>query len=197
MDGEQIEALTERVKRIEKGNIIWRFAAFGSLLAAASIFVLKPPLHLGPPGTVTGTDFIVVDGNGRTLIRLGRHADVGGPAALEFLDSEGHPRIALTVNEANAAVLSLVHPTTGDLLVLDVAPNRGSTISLRDGSSRSGLLLTTDKSGVAALGFMDNEGNPVLQLGVDPDGSGMVTLLSKDGRKLFEAPVAEQRKTKE
>jgi hypothetical protein len=197
VDGEQIEALTERVNRIEKGRIIWKVVAFGSLLAAASPFVLKLPLHLGPPGNVTGTSFILVDGNGQALIRLGRHAEVGRAAALEFLDSGGRPRIVIAVNEADAAVVSLVDPITGDQLVLDVGPNRGSAISLRDGSSRSGLLLTTDKSGVAALGFMDKEGSPVVQLGVDPDGSGMFTLLSKDGRKLFEAPAAEKRKTKE
>jgi hypothetical protein len=191
VDGGETKALIERVGRIEKGYVVWRVAAVGSLLATAVLFVLTAARLREQPGTVTATEFVVVDGKGRPVMRLGRYGNSkGGVPGLEFLDGEGGRRIVMSVNEANVPAISLVDPGTGDQIVLDVEPQRGSSIAFRQGSSRSGLLLCTDKTGVTAIGFTDNDGNPVLQLGVRPDGSGRLALLSKEGEILFEIPGA-------
>jgi hypothetical protein len=188
VDRAQIEVLTERVKRIERGYVIWRVVAIGSLLAAS--LVISPSLarRLVPPGVVSGKEFDVVNENGRTVIRLGRYDEERGTAVLEFLDSAGAPRIVIGVDRSNAPFVSLLDPDARDQLVLEAQPEHGPAIAFRNGRSRSGLMLATDPSGVTAIGFMDKEGNVVLQLGTGPDGSARITLFSKEGKKQFEVP---------
>ncbi len=188
MDNLTLEVLFERVNRIERRCYVWRLLAIGALLAITLLLILGTVHRRGSPETVIAKGFVVVDENGRDLIRLGRYDEAWGKASLEFLDGKGVRRIVIAIDKGNAPYISLMDPEGGDQLVLDVQPGKGSAIAFRNRKSPSGLLLAAGPPGVSAIGFMDKDGNRLLEIGLEPDGAGRLTLRSKEGMKLFELP---------
>jgi hypothetical protein len=122
------------------------------------------------------------------LIRLGPDAKARGRAALEFLNREEEQRIVIGINNNDDPYISLTDSGADDQLVIDVASGQGSAIAFRNRSSRSGVLLTSGPPGVSALGLMDKDGNRLVEMGLNPDGSARLTFRSTEGRKLFQAP---------
>jgi hypothetical protein len=188
VDESQIGELIERVRRTEKKCVIWSLAAISVSLAIVLFLALLAAHHAGPPGTVVGSNFVVVDEDGRPLIRLGRYNKPWGKAGLEFLDSAGAGRVVISIDKSNAPYITLLDPDSGDQLVLDIQPGQGSGVALRNRKSPAGLLLMADPRGVSGIAFMDKDGNRPLEIGIGPDGSGRFTVRSKEGEKLFEAP---------
>ena len=188
MDNPQIDALIEKIKRVEATCYVWRVLAIGAFSLMTLILMIVAMQREGNDKILVARDFVVVDSTGRALIRLGQDHQARGKAALEFLDIDGERRIAIGVNNANAPYISLTDSDAEDQLLLDVRPQEGSAIAFRNRRSRSGLLLAAGPPGVAALGFMDKDGQRLFEMGLEPDGAGRLTLRSKEGKKLFEVP---------
>jgi hypothetical protein len=195
MNDEQNQALARRVKRLERALIVSGTVATAVCISLAilAVYMIREARRTDPARIIRGKSFVVVDGNGRELIRLGENEQEPGKGVLEFLDGVGQRRIVVGLDKVEAPYIRLMDPAGGEALVLDVQPKLGSAIALRNRASKSGVLLAADSTGVSALGIMDSKGNRLLELGVNPDGTGRLTLLSNDGRRVFEVPATPER----
>jgi hypothetical protein len=110
--------------------------------------------HPGAPAEVRAQAFILVDGNGQELARLGQAPQVGQPpgpfTGLIVKDADGHDRVAVGVT-----------PTDTRVGVLD-----------QQGRLRLSVAISPDDTDVG-LEVVDHNGKRCLTLGVDPAGAGL------------------------
>jgi hypothetical protein len=188
MQDNQSGDLYLRIARLEHESRRWRIVAIGALFVPFLLMGLGATPRGDAAASLEAREFVLVDADGRALIRLGRDAETRARAVLEFLDREGERRIAIGVENNGAPSMSLTDAADGDELRLDVQPRDGSAVAFRNTRNRSGLLLAAGPPGVAAIGFMDKEGKHLIEIGVNPDDKARLTINSKDGKKLYEVP---------
>jgi hypothetical protein len=137
--------------------------------------------------SVRTTELVIVDATGRALFRVGEDSERPGMGALQFLDANGTTQVAIGFRGASSPYIALKDREDGSEMMLGV-DDHGASIALRNLKSRSGLLLGTDPTGIAALGIMDAEGRSLAEIAAGPDGSARLVIRSKDGTQLFAAP---------
>jgi hypothetical protein len=192
MDTLEVNLLAKRVKRIENGYVFWRVVGIGSLASLAVLLLFNPSIGSRALKTVRASDFVVVDKNGRDVIRLGESEGKKGEASLRFLDRSGKARIVMGIRDDNWTHIVLADPDGPHELVLDVDPQGQPTVWLRDRVKRSGIATTIGSTGISAIGLNNADGNPAIAIGVEPAGSPRLSLYDQNGTKVFEAPGHER-----
>jgi hypothetical protein len=94
--------LTDRMKRIETANRIWRITAVGSILCVLLLLSIGAMPRNDIAKSVETRELVLVDDNGRALMRAGVDREAHGRAVLEFFDTDGERRIAMGVANNNA-----------------------------------------------------------------------------------------------
>ena len=176
---QDVEALTERVEKLEKQN--WRFKLLGAmvlLITSAALITCDS----NPADTVIETGkLFVVDGNREKRIALEVTED--GPV-FEFYDVGIKKRVRLGIFEGNPVFY--LFDTNGKAQLMLTADNAGATVSFVDPDGKARVTLGTDERG-GTLQFFDRGRKPRLSLGLTKEGAGL-SLLNSRGKLLFSAP---------
>ena len=96
MDKPKIDALAERIERLERENRRWRWGS-GLALIAGLVVMIGGAQKANDPKVVEAEGFIVRDKDGKERVRLGL-ATNGGPT-LFLRGKDGHNRVILQASE--------------------------------------------------------------------------------------------------
>jgi hypothetical protein len=160
MDKPKIDALAERIERLERENRRWRWGS-GLALIAGLVVMIGGAQRANDPKVVEAEGFIVRDKDGKERVRLGLATD-GGPA-LFLRGKDGHNRVILQASEEDdcgGLYLFGSGKETGLSVVLDGgirAVNSPSLVLRRD--DKTVINLNVDKTGLLPwLRFQDENG---------------------------------------
>jgi hypothetical protein len=138
MDKPTIDALAERIERLERENRRWRW---GSRLAVISglVVIIGGAQKANDPKVVEAEAFIVRDKDGKERVRLGLATD-GGPT-LFLRGKDGHNRVILQASEEDDC---------GGLFLFGSGKENGLSVALNGGvqavNSPSLVLRRDDKT---------------------------------------------------
>jgi hypothetical protein len=184
----QIEEFASRIARLEKA----RRRSGLILVCGAGVLLMVVAVVERARDTsskaVEAKEFVVVDHNGRALIRIGPDGEGRNRAVMEFLDNDGRRRILFGVDHTGDPRISVIDPEGGNMVVLETQRKLGAALAFRNHEHKSGILLGSGPPGVFALGFMAEDGRAHVQMGLKPDGSGEVTVLDRAGNSVFRTP---------
>jgi hypothetical protein len=143
MDKPKIDALAERVERLERENRRWRWGA-GLGLIAGLVVTIGGAQRINEAKVVEAEQFIIRDKDGKERARLGITSD-GGPA-LFIRGKDGQARAMLQSNEEDVGGLYL-SGSDGRLSVVLGAASRASNtpdlVLMRDDKRRINLNVNT------------------------------------------------------
>ncbi|MDR3623221.1 MAG: hypothetical protein P4L85_27960 [Paludisphaera borealis] len=109
---------------------------------------------------------------------------------MTLLGKDGKARVSLMLDGGDSPIIQMSDAAGRHQLSLDVREGIGPAIALRDTERDSGVVLTSDRTGVAALGFIGEHARSQIELGINPDGSVALTLYDKEGKVVFSTPRA-------
>jgi hypothetical protein len=160
MDKPKIDALAERIERLERENRRWRWGS-GLALIAGLVVMIGGAQRANDPKVVEAEGFIVRDKDGKERVRLGLATD--GDPALFLRGKDGHNRVILQASEEDdcgGLYLFGSGKETGLSVVLDGgirAVNSPSLVLRRD--DKTVINLNVDKTGLRPwLSFQDENG---------------------------------------
>ena len=159
-----LEALAQRLERLERANWRWRRLASAvlALLAIAVLLGATASKKAKSPAEVRAQRLVLVDKADQTKAELRLVSD--DQPALLLADTAGNHRLMLTLS------------TYGE-----------PTLSFADAGGTRRLLLSLDLYGTV-LRLPDDAGNPRATLVVPSAGEPELELLSKDDKVLWHAP---------
>jgi hypothetical protein len=174
MDVGTLDALTERVSRLERENRLMRRFAAGLLLLAASGGMLAA--NAGRHARLLEAERLVIkdsSGTPRAAFGLTR----SGQPELVLHDDAGQERIALRGNSDGTSGVELYH--RGRLQALLGGSSAGPMLQLFDDRGRIAASLYAWSRGVTGLALNQAQGG--FDLGVDRDGAGRLRFSDPDG----------------
>jgi hypothetical protein len=179
MSWPMIDALAERVERMERENRCWRWGA-GLTVMASLIVTTAGAQRANEPKVVEAESIIVRDKDGNERARLGVGSN--GVAYLSLKDRGGDGGIDLVASSEGHPHVDVWNKTQGHLMLV-VAPNR-MAVDFLDKNRVGQIALKIEKGDwTQYLSFL-KEGKGNLSLGLHEDGSGglAVTDLSSHRR---------------
>jgi hypothetical protein len=188
MDNHTIGAMAERIERLEKQCRLWRWVGSAIILVLAIILAMGSVRRDEVPKVIRAENFVAVDKNGEAVIGMGTSIVEKGRGLIEFRDNDRKQRVAIGFGDDDRPFILLADSSGREKLILDVHPKLGMGIAFRNRRNDSALMLGTDSGGIAALGFMGEGGNLLIEMGVNPDGSAHLILRDKDRKELFRVP---------
>lgn len=191
MESRQIDALTDRLDRLEKTNQLlgrecrrWRRAGVGTLLGAIVLAVCGAKMA-DDDKTVEASHFILRDDAGRMRAALGMRPDgtpglglfdLNGQVRLSFdLASSGTPGVNLYDRAGTLQAALAIRPdgtpgfglfdNQGKVrLSLDLGPNSAPGVNIFDQSTKVRGALAIRPDGLPSLGLFDEQGQVRLSL---------------------------------
>jgi hypothetical protein len=159
-----IQALSQRVARLEQASRQWKRLASGALAALAIIVLLGAAAgkRVKSPAELRAQHLVLVDKADKARAELTLVSD--DQPALVLLDDAGKPRLMLALSKYGEPLLSFV-----------------------DAGGTRRLVLSLDLYGTM-LRLTDDAGNPRAALVVPSVGEPGLELLSKDDQVLWHAP---------
>jgi hypothetical protein len=178
MDKPMIEALGQRVDRLERENRRWRWGAACVLLAGLAVAAGGARRA---EKVVEAERFVVKDEDGVTYAELGlyRNSDgrTSGATRLVFFDKNGRYRTNYGVGSGSDPYLHLMDRDGEMRAVLNTASNGWSSLSFTEKSGKTGVSIgSTNSSGVVLrgpgeqVGQLQHEGAFIVQA----DGSAVL-----------------------
>jgi hypothetical protein len=138
MDRPKIDALAERIERLERENRRWRWGS-GLAMIGGLVVMIGGAQKASDPKVVEAEGFIVRDKDGKERVRLGM-ATGGGPA-LFLRGNDGHNRVILQASEEDDC---------GGLFLFGSGKENGLSVALNGGvqavNSPSLVLRRDDKT---------------------------------------------------
>jgi len=194
MSDPRIDALAERIIRLEKQNARLKWAG-GSMSAAMLVLLIlagaaPPPQAQRDPAVkaIRARNFTAVDSQGRGSVGIVTDVEPKAGGLIEFLDKAGRRRLALGLGEGDVPFVRLTDPDRGEEITLDLQGARGMGLSFRNKKRDSGILLGTGADGVSGLGLIGPGGKYLVALGINPDGTSQLIFRDKDGKELLQIP---------
>jgi hypothetical protein len=163
MDGSTLEALSQRVERLERTNLQWKRLA-SWVLAVLGVVVL-----FGAAGKKAKSP---------TELRAQR---------VVLVDNAEKARAELTLTSENQPGLALLDDAGKPRLMLALSKYGEPTLSFADASGMRRIVLNLDLYGTL-LRFTDDAGNPRATLVVPSAGEPELELSGKDDKVLWRAP---------
>jgi hypothetical protein len=189
MDKPSIAAVAERLEHLERQCRRSRWIGIAAVLALAVALTAFAARRNTKPSEIRVTNLLVVDEHGQELIRMGSGVPEKHRGLIEFLDKSGEPMMAVGLESPRRPFVWLCGSDRKDELVLEAGAETGGLgITLKNPERDSGLLLTISPGGIAALGFKSSGGNLALHMGVEPDGSALLEIRDREGKKIFGIP---------
>ncbi len=182
------QEMVQRVERLERQGLRWRWAGIACTLTLAMTLVAGAARREEVPKVIRAGTFVVVNDEGREVIRIGTDPQEKGQGLVEILDKSGNPRIRSGLTASDSPFQMLIGQNPRDQLVLDAIPEGGVAITFRDLEHDSGLLLATSRDGIAAMGFMSHGKRLVLDMGVNPEGTSRFAMRNVEGKEIVRLP---------
>jgi hypothetical protein len=153
-----IDALTQRVERLERVSHRWQMIASAAVVVLGVVLLLGTTNHHMPVGQeIQARAFVLVDQQGKPLARLGLLPH--GALGLGFYDRGKQSRILLSV-EADGS----------------------SSVSLFGKDGKGGALLAVSSSGAASLRLIDVNWKSRVALATWPNGAPFLQLADRTGK---------------
>jgi hypothetical protein len=188
VDSPRLDALVERVKQLERENRRLKWAGIVSVLTLGTATAAVAVGRGGVSQVIRAVGFVAVDERGQEVIRIRLGGQTQGRGLIEFLDKNGKIPMAIGLGADGSPFMMLADSDGQERLDINALPKKGIGITFQNPKRDAGLLLSINPEGVAALGFVAQGGNHVLDLGVNPDGSAIIKMRDTNGRVLFAAP---------
>jgi hypothetical protein len=188
MNDPSMGSVVERLEQLERQYRQWRWTDAATaliLLGAVITLIYLRPEHRGEIRTER---LLIVDHEGRTLVRLAANAGDQESGLMEFLDRAATPTFSMGLGGRDHAFLRLVGGGGDHDLRLEVGNNLGARIAVGNHGRDRALLLGASPSGVVALGVMSPHDNVALQCGVQPDGAAHFEMRDANGKVLVRLP---------
>jgi hypothetical protein len=182
------DEIDRRLQRLERHGRSWRWAAIACTLVMAVMIVAGAARRDEVPKIVRAGTFLVVNDEGREVLRISSNAQEKGQGLVEFLDKGGKPRIRMGLSASDSPFHMLIGQNPRDQLILDAVPEGGVGLKLTNLERDCGLLLTTGPDGIGAMGFMSPGGKLVLDMGVNPDGTFRLIIRDVHEKELARLP---------
>jgi hypothetical protein len=179
----RFERLERRVHRLKWAGIACTLALALALAVAAVAGNWGEARKIIRAGT-----FLVVDDEGREVIRISSTPQEKGQGLIEVLDKSGKPRIKMGLTASDMAYHVLIGQDPSDQLILDAIPKGGVAIRLKDLQHDSGILLTTSPEGIAGIGIMSPGKKLIFDMGVNPDATSRLIIRDAEGKELVRLP---------
>jgi hypothetical protein len=181
MASPKIDALTERVERMERENRRWRQGA-GLTLIAVLVVMISGSQRANETKVVEAESIIVRDKEGNERARLGVGSN--GVAYLSLKDKGGNGGIDLVAAPEGHPHLDVWNKTLGHLML--VAAQNRMAVDFLDKNRVGQIALKIEKGdGTQYLSFL-KEGKGNLSLGLNEDGSGGLAVSDLSSHKRTE-----------
>jgi hypothetical protein len=188
MERPSIEIVQDRLQRLERKCRLWKWLGTAAVLTlvvtAAALFARRNEVR----SEIRARSLWIVDEHDRPLVRIGHDIEGKRNGLIEFLDESGRPSVEMGIASAGSPFIRLSGREGRDELVLDIGDARGVGITLRDRKRDSGLMIATSPDGIAGIGVLSPGGKPVLDFGVQQDGSGLFSIHDTEGKELLLLP---------
>jgi hypothetical protein len=181
---ENLAAVLERLKRVERQHGRLKFAGVTALLLAAAGLVMAQTFP--PSRTVEAESFVLKDGGGTARAVWAPVPD--GGAALTFLDQAGKPRAQLRVERDGAPGLLLFDQAGYGRAIMRADRDGAPELVLTDQTAKTRATLRVERTGLPGLVLYDQIGLPRATLYVVPEGSATLQLSDKDERIFWRVP---------
>ena len=152
MENRSLSELAGRVERLEKQGRRWKLAGIMAMLTLAASVVACGVARDELPKLIRAGAFVVVNDVGREVVRIGTDPHEKGQGLVEVLDQSGKPRIKMGLTALDHTFQVLIGKNPNDQLVLDAIPEGGVGIKLKDLEHSTGILMTTSREGIVAIG---------------------------------------------
>jgi hypothetical protein len=180
MDKTTIDALGERLRRMERKCLRWRLAGgIAALGGAILLFVGGAPLARDAR-TVEGERFVLRDAAGKTRLLIG--VGEGGPPFLRFFDGEGKARLELGLRGDGSADVSLLGRDEHPLAQLNSGAGDSSQLLLAGQKGRGIIGLQTTPEGAGAVTGYGKDGSVRFMVFVAPDGAPSLNFFDQPER---------------
>ena len=185
----KIDALTERVERMERENRRWRQGAGLTLIAVLEVMI-SGSQRANEAKVVEAESIIVRDKQGNERARLGVGSN--GVAYLSLKDKGGDGGIDLVASPEGHPHLDVWNKTQGHLMLV-AAPNR-MAVDFLDKNRVGQIALKIEKGdGTQYLSFLKG-GKGNLSLGLHEDGSGGLAVTDLSSHRRTELLAAQRRR---
>lgn len=162
-----VDALRERVDRLENGHRRLKGLAGVALLALAAVMVVGQAVANGSARVIEAEKFVLRDASGASRTELTVLPD--GSPTLGFLDKDEKPRALLGLAPDGSPGLAFLDTNEKARLTLTFAGGAPAIAVIdKEGRVRAKLDVATD--GVPGLAFLDQAGRPAALLGIMADG---------------------------
>jgi hypothetical protein len=181
MDRPKIDALAERIERLERENRRWRWGS-GLAMIAGLVVMFGGAQRANDAKVVEAEQFIVRDKDGNERVRVGVGSNGAAHLVLQNKDRKGG--IDLVSSSEGDSYFDVWNKTMGHLMLV-AAPDR-TAVDFLDTKRVGQIALKIEKGdGTQYLSFL-KEGKGSLSLGLHEDGSGGLGVTDFSSRRRME-----------
>jgi len=177
MDVSTVDALSERLDRLERENL-WLKRIGGGAIAVLLAMVGFGTNAFRAPKQISAEKFVMTDTNGRARATLALGRD-GGPA-LTLLDPHGNDQVSLSASNDGSSNLQYFHNRSLRASLSNIT-GIGASVNLLNRSPRSRAEMFMTEDGSSGVSF--NRERRGVGMNVQLDGTSKVSLTDRDGEE--------------
>lgn len=172
-----MQALEDRLQKLERTNRRWRWAALGLGTALVAMSAMAAHRADDVADLVQARRFEMVNDKGLPLVAI---EQVGGAPLISLRSQEGDPAVTILATDEGGH-LTIANEKLQQVVALGTTVKGAGTVTTFDGRGNELVEIGATVDGVGTLTSFKGKGEPLVEIGPTEGGMGSVTTLNGQG----------------